>query len=174
MILLLSILIRLFRVKIRLCYCFKRRKKRKGESSDFWGIGECDFGKGCTTIWLLKIVCSILIRHYEVKRRSNPHHEASLRGGTTKQSPCSTKLLIGFNQGIASSRHWDFGNSNTVWAGFAMTVNRAVIVGRCDDSISSTMRLCEKERRNNPYPRSVIARRNDEAIPMDYYTTFLI
>ena len=31
--------------------------------------------------------------------------EASLRGGTTKQSPSTTKLLIGANQGIASSRH---------------------------------------------------------------------
>ena len=85
---------------------------------------------GRTTIWLLKIVCSILI--FVIVRWND---EAI---PTTKQSPWTTKLLIGSNQGIASSRHWDFDNSNIVLAGFAMTVNQRIIAGRCDDAIPNT------------------------------------
>ena len=62
-------------------------------------------------------------RYCEEEQSNNPYPEALLRGGTMKQSPCSTKLLIGFNPGIASSRHSGFDNSNIVLAGFAMTVN---------------------------------------------------
>ena len=88
---------------------------------------------GCTTIRLLKIVRSIMIfSHCEEERRSNPNHNASLRGGTTKQSPFTTilhsliELLIRSNQGIASSRHWDFDNSNIVFSGLAITVKHCV------------------------------------------------
>ncbi len=72
--------------------------------------------------------------------------KSSLRGGTTKQSPCSTKLLIGSNQGIASSRHWDFANSIIVFAG-------SPLVGICNPVLMS-LRIYNPEKshpNNMPY-----------------------